>query len=155
MVSSRTDQSPKTSVRTKSFAQDVSPIGSSSLIQGPPHGKESGPSVIPSLPDPHVQGVSLPAHADRTSLQSQPREHHGNNVGHVTQHRLGFNETEYRAELTKQNYEVELKGMMGKIQDVESEKYKVEIEMSNKLAELETKVRYIETKQRFFFKKQY
>ena len=144
MVSSRTDQSSKTAVRTKSFAQDVSPIGTSSPIQGPPHGKESGPSVIPSLPDPHVQGrVSLPAHTDRTSLQSQPQEHHGNNVGHVTQHRLGFNETQYRAELTKQNYEVELKGMMGKIQDVESEKYKVEIEMSSKLAELETKVRHI------------
>lgn len=144
MVSSRTDRSPKTAVPTKSFAQDVSPIGTSSPIQAATPGKESGPFVIPSLPDPHVEGrVSLP---DRTSLQSQPQEHHGNNVGHVTQHRLGFNETQYRAQLTKQNYEVELKGMMGKIQDVESEKYKVEIEMSSKLAELETKVRCIETK---------
>ena len=53
---------------------------------------------------------------------------------------VGFNENQYRSELNKQNYEVELKGMMGKIHDVENEKYKVEVETANKIAALETKV---------------
>ena len=64
-------------------------------------------------------------------------------MGHVTPRQAGFNERQYRSELNKQNYEVELKGMMGKIQNVENEKYKVEIEMTNRLAELETEVGYI------------
>ena len=61
----------------------------------------------------------------------------------MTPHQAGFNERQYRSELNKQNYEVELKGMMGKIQNVENEKYKVEMEMTNRLADLETKVGYI------------
>ena len=61
-------------------------------------------------------------------------------MGHATSHQTGFNETRYRLELNKQNYEVELKGVMGKIQDVETEKYKVEMQLGNELAELETKV---------------
>ena len=63
-------------------------------------------------------------------------------MGHAAPHQTGFNETQYRLELNKQNYEVELKGVMGKIQDVETEKYKVEMQLGNELAELETKVGY-------------
>ena len=44
------------------------------------------------------------------------------------------------SDMNRQNYENELKGMMGKIRDVENEKYKVEMELANKIAELETKV---------------
>ena len=142
---------PKTTVQNKSIPQNVS-VETSSPIQSQTPGTEFGYSVVPSLPDALQPGrISVPAPADRTSLQLQPQEYQGNNVGHATQHRSGFNENQYRAELTKQNYEVELKGMVGKIQDVENEKYKVEIEMANKVAQLETKVRNIERKQDFFF----
>lgn len=44
------------------------------------------------------------------------------------------------SDMNRQNYENELKGMTGKIRDVENEKYKVEMELANKIAELETKV---------------
>ena len=142
---------PKTTVQNKSIPQNVS-VETVSPIQSQISGTEFGSSVVPSLPDTHQPGrISVPAPADRTSLQLQPQEYQGSNVGHVTQHQSGFNESQYRAELTKQNYEVELKGMVGKMQDVENEKYKVEIEMANKVAELETKVRNIKRKQDFFF----
>ena len=134
---------PETKFQTISTPQRGSPLETSTPIQNQTPGKEFGPSVVHSLPGPQQPGrVSAPFSSDRTPLQSQLQVHYGSDVGHVTPHQAGFNASQYRSELNKQNYEVELKGMMGKIHDVENEKYKVEMDMANRLAELETKVGY-------------
>ena len=39
--------------------------------------------------------------------------------------------------------EVELRGMMGKVQEMDKRKHEVELELANKVAELETKVRNV------------
>ncbi|CAB4017659.1 Hypothetical predicted protein, partial [Paramuricea clavata] len=129
----RTSEVPETKVQTKSTPQRASPVETSTPIQNQTPGKEFGPSVVPSFPGPQQPGrVSAPVSSDRTPF-------YGSDVGHVTPHQAGFNASQYRSELNKQNYEVELKGMIGKIHDVENEKYKVEMDMANRLAELETK----------------
>ena len=58
--------------------------------------------------------------------------------------RPGF-EGHYQSGLDKQRneMEVELRGMMGKVQEMDKRKHEVELELANKVAELETKVRNV------------
>ena len=131
--------------QTKSAPQKATPLEASNPVQNQTSSKEFTSSVVPSLPEPQKQHrVSTPVSTDRTPLQTQAYAHPGNNVSHAIPHQTGFNETQYRLDLNKQNYELELKGVVGKIQDVENEKYRVEMQLGNELAELETKIRRLE-----------
>ena len=136
----RTTQTTENQDQTKSTHQQSTQLEASNVQSQTPT-KVSTSSVGPSLPGTQKQGrVSTPVSSDRTPFQPQAFAHGGNGVSRATPLQAGFNENQYRSELSRQNYEVELKGVVGKMQDVENEKYKVEVELGNKLAELETKV---------------
>lgn len=64
----------------------------------------------------------------------------------VSERDQAYNEVEYRSELDKQRNvrDVELREMTGKLQEMEKEKYQVELELANKVAALETKIRRLE-----------
>lgn len=67
--------------------------------------------------------------------------------------RPGF-EGHYQSGLDKQRneMEVELRGMMGKVQEMDKRKHEVELELANKVAELETKIRWLEVENENFVK---
>lgn len=132
----RTSQTPENKVATKSTPQKEPPLH---LDQG----KDFKPFVEPALTgNRQTSRLSDPVLSGGASqAQSSSQVHHGIDSSHVISRHVGFNERQYRSELNEQNHETELKEMVGKIHDVENEKYKVEMEMANRVAELETKVR--------------
>ncbi|XP_028417313.1 fas-binding factor 1 homolog [Dendronephthya gigantea] len=147
VLSPKTDSEAKTDKtldKTIDKPKTSTPTDTSSSNQNEPTREEIRISNIHSLPSSQQPGrVSDPVSSDRTPQPNHVRSA-ADDPGHVNSQRTGSNAPRYRSEINKENFGVELKEMIGKIQDVENEKYKVEMDMANKLAELETKIRRLE-----------
>ena len=90
----------------------------------------------PPLSDGHTASLSDGHTASPNSSLQQPNSR--------ALARPGF-EGHYQSESDKQRneMEVELRGMMDKVQEMDKRKHEVELELANKVAELETKVRNV------------
>lgn len=132
--SSRTSIVSETKTQTKPIAQSEAPPSPVFV-----------PSASPSIKShQQTENIAGSATTDGNVSHPEPEFHQRIDAGHVTPRRVGFDASQYRSELDKQSYEGERREMIGKIQVLENEKYKIEMEMANKLSELETKVLYFQ-----------
>lgn len=98
--------------------------------------------IVHQFPRSEAQKVVQPKSDEYFGIPNVSQQANGGVTGkRLSEPRQVYDEVQLELDKQRSGIEMEFRGMMDKMQGMEKEKYKMELQLANKVAELETKVR--------------